>query len=65
MNEPLGAHFRVGHAVLTMAESFRDDLWQDVLDLLDNIFRCVQAGAEVSGLMGRHKASCVSGWKIG
>jgi F-type H+-transporting ATPase subunit beta len=53
MNEPPGARFRVGHAALTMAEYFRDDLRQDVLLLIDNIFRFVQAGAEVSGLMGQ------------
>ena len=53
MNEPPGARFRVGHAALTMAEHFRDDLRQDVLLLIDNIFRFVQAGQEVSGLMGQ------------
>lgn len=53
MNEPPGARFRVGHAALTMAEYFRDDLRQDVLLLIDNIFRFVQAGSEVSGLMGQ------------
>lgn len=53
MNEPSGARFRVGHAALTVAEYFRDDAHQDVLLLLDNIFRFVQAGSEVSGLMGR------------
>lgn len=53
MNEPPGARFRVGHAALTMAEYFRDDERQDVLLLIDNIFRFVQAGAEVSGLMGQ------------
>jgi F-type H+-transporting ATPase subunit beta len=53
MNEPPGARFRVGHAALTMAEFFRDDMKQDVLLLIDNIFRFVQAGMEVSGLMGR------------
>jgi F-type H+/Na+-transporting ATPase subunit beta len=53
MNEPPGARFRVGHAALTMAEFFRDDLRQDVLLLIDNIFRFVQAGSEVSGLMGQ------------
>ncbi len=53
MNEPPGARFRVGHAALTMAEYFRDDRQQDVLLLIDNIFRFVQAGTEVSGLMGR------------
>jgi len=53
MNEPPGARFRVGHAALTMAEYFRDDVKQDVLLLIDNIFRFIQAGSEVSGLMGR------------
>ena len=53
MNEPPGARFRVGHAALTMAEYFRDDEKQDVLLLIDNIFRFVQAGMEVSGLMGQ------------
>ncbi|MCA9047476.1 MAG: F0F1 ATP synthase subunit beta, partial [Planctomycetaceae bacterium] len=52
MNEPPGARYRVGHAALTMAEYFRDDRRQDVLLLIDNIFRFVQAGTEVSGLMG-------------
>ncbi len=52
MNEPPGARFRVGHAALTMAEYFRDDAKQDVLLLIDNIFRFVQAGSEVSGLLG-------------
>jgi F-type H+-transporting ATPase subunit beta len=53
MNEPPGARFRVGHAALTMAEYFRDDEQRDVLLLIDNIFRFIQAGSEVSGLMGR------------
>lgn len=53
MNESPGARFRVAHAALTMAEYFRDDLHKDVLVLIDNIFRFVQAGAEVSGLMGQ------------
>jgi F-type H+-transporting ATPase subunit beta len=53
MNEPPGARFRVGHTALTMAEYFRDDMKQDVLLLIDNIFRFIQAGMEVSGLMGR------------
>jgi F-type H+-transporting ATPase subunit beta len=53
MNEPPGARFRVGHAALTMAEYFRDDEHRDVLLLIDNIFRFIQAGAEVSGLMGK------------
>jgi len=52
MNEQPGARFRVGHAALTMAEYFRDEVKQDVLLLIDNIFRFVQAGAEVSGLLG-------------
>jgi len=53
MNEPPGARFRVGHAALTMSEYFRDEARQDVLLLVDNIFRFVQAGAEVSALMGQ------------
>lgn len=53
MNEPPGARFRVGHAALTMAEYFRDTEKRDVLLLIDNIFRFIQAGTEVSGLMGR------------
>ena len=53
MNEPPGARSRVGHAGLTMAEYFRDETGQDVLLLIDNIFRYVQAGMEVSGLMGQ------------
>lgn len=52
MNEPPGARFRVGHTALTMAEYFRDDRQQDVLLLIDNVFRFIQAGMEVSGLMG-------------
>ena len=53
MNETPGVRFRVGHSAMTIAEYFRDDCHQDVLVLIDNIFRFVQAGAEVSGLMGR------------
>ena len=53
MNEPPGARFRVGHSALTMAEYFRDTERQDVLFLVDNIFRFIQAGSEVSGLMGQ------------
>ena len=52
MNEPPGARFRVGHTGLTMAEYFRDQERQDVFLLIDNIFRFIQAGQEVSGLMG-------------
>jgi F-type H+-transporting ATPase subunit beta len=53
MNEPPGVRFRVGHAALTIAEHFRDQAHRDVLLLIDNIFRFIQAGSEVSGLMGR------------
>jgi F-type H+-transporting ATPase subunit beta len=53
MNEPPGSRFRVGHCALTMAEYFRDDEHRDVLLLIDNIFRFIQAGSEVSGLMGQ------------
>jgi F-type H+-transporting ATPase subunit beta len=53
MNEPPGARFRVGHAALTVAEYFRDVARRNVLLLIDNIFRFVQSGAEVSGLLGR------------
>jgi F-type H+-transporting ATPase subunit beta len=53
MNEPPGARLRVGLTALTMAEYFRDEEGQDVLVFIDNIFRFVQAGAEVSALLGR------------
>lgn len=53
MNEPPGARFRVGHAALTVAEYFRDTAKRDVLLMIDNIFRFIQSGTEVSGLMGR------------
>ncbi len=53
MNEPPGARFCVGHAALTIAEQFRDSEHRNVLLLIDNIFRYVQSGTEVSGLMGR------------
>lgn len=53
MKEPPGARFRVGHAALTMAEYFWDDEKCDVLLLIDNIFRFIQAGSEVSGLLGQ------------
>jgi F-type H+-transporting ATPase subunit beta len=52
MNEPPGSRMRVGEAALTMAEYFRDDQHRDVLLLIDNIFRFIQAGMEVSSLMG-------------
>ncbi len=53
MNEPPGARWRVGLAALTIAEYFRDRKRQNVLLLMDNVFRFVQAGSEVSGLLGR------------
>ncbi|WP_226580722.1 F0F1 ATP synthase subunit beta [Acuticoccus sediminis] len=53
MNEPPGARWRVGLTALTIAEHFRDEKKQNVLLLMDNVFRFVQAGSEVSGLLGR------------
>jgi len=53
MNEPPGSRLRVGLSGLTMAEYFRDEEHQDVLLFIDNIFRFVQAGSEVSALLGR------------
>jgi F-type H+/Na+-transporting ATPase subunit beta len=53
MNEPPGARMRVALSGLTMAEYFRDEMSQDVLLFIDNIFRFVQAGQEVSALLGR------------
>lgn len=53
MNEPPGSRMRVGLSGLTMAEHFRDEMGQDVLLFIDNIFRFVQAGSEVSALLGR------------
>ena len=53
MNEPPGARMRVALTGLTMAEYFRDELNQDVLLFIDNIFRFTQAGSEVSALLGR------------
>jgi F-type H+-transporting ATPase subunit beta len=53
MNEPPGARLRVGLAGLTVAEYFREEGGQDVLLFIDNIFRFVQAGSEVSALLGR------------
>jgi F-type H+-transporting ATPase subunit beta len=53
MNEPPGSRFRVGYTALTMAEYFRDEEHRDVLLLIDNIFRFIQAGMEVSGMMGQ------------
>lgn len=53
MNEPPGARWRVGLAALTIAEYFRDEHKRNVLLLMDNVFRFVQAGSEISGLLGR------------
>ncbi len=53
MNEPPGARSRVGLSALTMAEYFRDEEGRDVLLFIDNIFRFIQAGSEVSALLGR------------
>jgi F-type H+-transporting ATPase subunit beta len=53
MNEPPGARWRVGLTALTVAEHFRDHEHRDVLLLIDNVFRFVQAGSEISGLLGR------------
>ena len=53
MNDPPCSRFRVGNAALTMAEYFRDDEHRDVLLLIDNVFRFIQAGMEISSLMGR------------
>ena len=57
MNEPPGARMRVGLTGLTMAEYFRDEEHQNVLLFIDNIFRFVQAGSEVSALLGRMPSS--------
>jgi F-type H+/Na+-transporting ATPase subunit beta len=53
MNEPPGARWRAGLTALTIAEHFRDSAHENVLLLIDNVYRLVQAGAEVSGLLGR------------
>lgn len=53
MNEPPGARLRVALSALTVAEYFRDEMKQDVLLFIDNIFRFTQAGSEVSALLGR------------
>ncbi len=53
MNEQPGVRYRVGHAALTMAEYFREEKRRDVLLLIDNIFRFIQAGSELSGMMAR------------
>jgi F-type H+-transporting ATPase subunit beta len=53
MNEPPGARWRAGLTALTVAEHFRDEMHENVLLLIDNVYRFVQAGGEVSGLLGR------------
>src|SRR3546814_15919732 len=53
MNEPPGARWRTGLAALTIAEYFRDQAHENVLLLVDNVSRLIQAGGEVSGLLGR------------
>ena len=53
MNEPPGARWRAGLTALTIAEYFRDVARENVLLLIDNVYRFVQAGGEVSGLLGR------------
>ena len=58
MNEPPGARWRVGFAALTIAEYFRDAKHQNVLLLIDNVFRFVQAGSEVSGLLRPTAIAC-------
>lgn len=57
MNEPQGARMRVGLSALTVAEYFREELQQDVLLFIDNIFRFVQAGSEVSALLSECRGS--------
>ena len=53
MNEPPGARWRAGLSALAIAEYFRDELHENVMLLIDNVYRLVQAGGEVSGLLGR------------
>ena len=53
MSDPPGSRFRVALSALTMAEAFRDESGREVMFLVDNVFRYVQAGSEVSGLLGR------------
>ena len=60
MDEPPGVRLRVGLAALTVAEYFRDEMNQDVLLFIDNIFRFVQAGSEVSTLLGRMPSAAMS-----
>jgi F-type H+-transporting ATPase subunit beta len=57
MDESPGVRFRVGLSALTYAEYFRDSLHREVLFLMDNVFRFVQAGSEISGLLGRMPAT--------
>ena len=58
MNEPPGARFRVAFTALTMAEYYRDKKHQDVLLFIDNVFRYIQAGGEVSALLGPDDQCC-------
>jgi F0F1-type ATP synthase beta subunit len=58
MNEPPGARWRVPLTALTIAEYFRDEQSRNVLLLMDNVFRFVQAGSEVSGLLGSDAIPC-------
>ena len=62
MKEPPGARFLVGLAALAVAEYFRDVERKAVLFLVDNVYRHVQAGMEVSGLLGRPPSPPWSGW---
>src|SRR5208282_1495827 len=57
MDESPGVRFRVGMSALTYAEYLRDTLQREVLFLMDNIYRFVQAGSEISGLLGRMPAA--------
>src|SRR5476649_2143583 len=59
MNEPPGARWRVPLTALTVAEYFRDTKHQNVLLLMDNVFRFVQAGSELSSLLGRLRRGSV------
>ena len=69
MNEPPGSRMRVAETGLTMAEYFRDTEHRDVLLFIDNIFRFVQAGSEVSALLGRMRPQldislhCLQKWE--
>ena len=64
MNETPGARMRVTHASLAMAEYFRDAFCQDVLIFIDNVFRFLQAGSEVSTLLGRMPSVYLLKWVL-